>query len=200
MNNSWNNNKNNYPQYKNYTNWNNKKKNYARYSAGILPYTYDLNGKCMFLLGKDNEGDWSDFGGRCEFKDNNDEKMTASREFYEETLGSVININDCVLKLDNAKKIISKTLNGSPYYMYIIYIDYSNYVETFHKTLHFMKYYLNNEKYHMSKVIEKNNIRWFSIDTLLNCIENKNDKLISLRNIFLKTIQFCKEDLVYLTR
>ena len=64
------------------TNWNYRKINRCRYSAGVLPYTFDPGGKCMFLLGKDHEGDWSDFGGRCEFKDNNDEKNTASREFY----------------------------------------------------------------------------------------------------------------------
>ena len=70
-----------------YTSWTYKKsnKNTIRYSAGILPYTFDQNGKLLFLLGKDNDGDWSDFGGRCEFKDRNEPKNTATREFYEET-------------------------------------------------------------------------------------------------------------------
>ena len=85
-----------------YTNWNYKKisKNGIRYSAGVLPYTFDQNGKCFFLLGKDNDNDWSDFGGRCEFKDHGDEKNTATREFYEETLGAVISIPDCLDKLN----------------------------------------------------------------------------------------------------
>ena len=90
-------------------NYKQRKNNYNKYSAGILPYTFDLNGNCLVLLGKDNEGDWSDFGGRSEFKDHNDEKNTASREFYEETLGSILSINECIDKIGNSKKIISKT-------------------------------------------------------------------------------------------
>ena len=72
----WNNNNNNY------TPWNYKKinKSATRYSAGVLPYTFDLNGKCLFLLGKDNDNDWSDFGGRCEFKDRNDEQPQSAAE------------------------------------------------------------------------------------------------------------------------
>ena len=47
--NSWNNN-----------NWN-KKNNI--YSAGILPYGKDSKGNVYFLLGKDRQMAWSDFGG-----------------------------------------------------------------------------------------------------------------------------------------
>ena len=94
--------------------WNYRKvtKHTCRYSAGILPYTY-YQDKCLFLLGKDHEGDWSDFGGRCEFKDSNEPENTACREFYEETLGAVIDITDCKQKIFHGKpiKIISNTLN-----------------------------------------------------------------------------------------
>ena len=66
---SWSRYNNNYNN--NYTTWNYRKINKItiRFSAGILPYTFDQTGKCLFLLGKDNDNDWSDFGGRCEFKD-----------------------------------------------------------------------------------------------------------------------------------
>ena len=128
----------------NYSTWNYRKinrNNFNRYSAGILPYTFDQQGKCLFLLGKDNEGELSEFGGRCEFKDKNDEKNTASREFYEETLGAVINITECLEKLGGSTKIISKTLNGSPYYMFLLYVDYFNYSDSFNKTSNFLKYH-----------------------------------------------------------
>jgi 8-oxo-dGTP pyrophosphatase MutT (NUDIX family) len=72
----------------------------SRYSAGILPYTFDQTGKCLFLLGKDYDNDWSDFGGRCEFRDNNEPLNTACREFYEETLGSIMTIKECMDKID----------------------------------------------------------------------------------------------------
>jgi hypothetical protein len=182
-----------------YTTWTYKKvnKGTVRYSAGVLPYTFDQSGKLFFLLGKDNDGDWSDFGGRCEFKDRNDPVNTASREFYEETLGAVLNIQECVDKMTDQKKIISKTLNGSPYYMYLIYIDNLNYSDSFNKTSQFLKYQFDTRI--TSKIIEKVAMRWVSIDTLLNCIENKNYSTpISLRGVFYKTITDFKEQLVQL--
>ena len=182
-----------------YTTWNYRKihKGYTRYSAGVLPYTFDQTGKCLFLLGKDNDNDWSDFGGRCEFKDHNDPLNTASREFYEETLGAVLNIQECLDKINTKPfKITSKTLNGSPYYMYLIYVDYLNYADTFNKTLQFLKYTYSNDK-NIYKIIEKTSIRWVSMDTILNCIENREVPL-SLRGVFYKTMQSCKEELMFL--
>ena len=152
---------------------------------------------CFFLLGKDNDNDWSDFGGKCEYRDHNDEKNTASREFYEETLGSVMTIPECIDKLNgNPVKIISKTLNGSPYYMYVLYIDFLNYSDFFNKTSQFVKYsYTHDAK----KIIEKTMIRWVSMDTLLHSIENKNFTTpIPLRGVFYKTLLHAKEQLMFL--
>lgn len=195
---SWN---NNYG----YSTWNYKKinKHTCRYSAGILPYTYNLQGQCLFLLGKDNDGDWSDFGGRCEFKDSNEPENTACREFYEETLGAVIDISDCKEKLlhGNPIKIISKTLNGSPYYMYLLYVDYINYTESFNKTANFLKYHFSQQSSNISKIIEKTSIRWVTIDTLLNCIDNKQSNIpLPLRGVFKKTIENCKEQIICLNK
>ena len=178
-----------------YSSWNYKKINkyHTKYSAGVLPYTYDQTGKCLFLLGKDNDNDWSDFGGRCEYRDHNEPLNTASREFYEETLGAVLGVQECVEKISRSHKIVSKTLNGSPYYMYLMYIDYSNYTDTFNKTSAFLKYqYSDKETYRM---IEKSCIRWVTLDTLLYCIENKNGP-ISLRGVFYKTMELSKESVI----
>ena len=184
----------------NYSTWNYRKlnKNCFRYSAGVLPYTFDQNGKCLFMLGKDLDGDWSDFGGRSELTDKNEPLNTASREFYEETLGSIMNIQECLdkIKNDNVVKIVSKTLNGSPYYMYLVYIDYINYTDTFLKMSNFIKYSFSYEK--KNKILEKTSIRWVSMDTLINCIENNDNRLISLRGIFLKTIINCRDQLQFL--
>ena len=186
-----------------YTTWNYKKinKNSTRYSAGILPYTFDQTGKCIFLLGKDNDNDWSDFGGRCEFKDRCEPINTAMREFYEETLGAVLNIQECTDKLtsESAVKIISKTLNGSPYYMYLMYIDYSNYSDTFNKTANFLRYQFDKQE--MNKLIEKNTIRWVSMDTLLVCIENnQRNSPISLRGVFYTTLLNSRDQLQFLIK
>lgn len=185
------------------TSWNYRKSNkgvLVKYSAGILPYSFNQDGKLFFLLGKDHENDWSDFGGRCEFKDNGSPVNTASREFYEESLGAVMSISDTISKLNNipeSLKIVSKTLNGSPYYMYLVYVDYLNYSESFSKTNNFINYSL--EKTQINKLVEKNAIRWFSIDTLLNCIENESNCIL-LRGVFYRTISEFKESLVFLNR
>ena len=164
-----------------------------KYSAGILPYTFDPTGKCIFLLGKDNEGDWSDFGGRCELKDRNDEKRTAAREFFEETLGSVITIPECMEKLKDSFKITSKTLNGSPYYMFVMRVEYINYMEYFNRTTSFLEYHSAtnyNDKHTINRIIEKRSIRWVTIDTLVNCLENKNKMVpIPLRGVFYNTLE-----------
>jgi len=187
---------------KNYTTWNYKKinKNSTRYSAGILPYTFDQSGKCFVLWGHDNENDWSDVVGRCVFRVRCDPVNTAIREFYEETLGSVINTQDCNLKLSqNCNRIVSKTLNGSPYYMYLMYVENLNYSETFNKTAQFLRYQFDKQE--MNKLIEKNTIRWVSMDTLLVCIENnQSNSPISLRGVFYNTLVNSKDQLQLLIR
>ena len=196
--NNMNNLNNQYGMNTKYQYWNYKKKYNLnnRYSAGVLPYTYDLSGNCLILLGRDNDGVWSDFGGKCELKDNYNEKYTASREFYEESLGSILSIEECINKINggNQNKIISKTLNGSPYYMFVVYIDYYNYSEYFFKTSNFMKYHFINEKYQLNKIIEKNNIKWFNVESVMNA------STVPLRNVFKKTLENCKEQLLYIIK
>lgn len=61
-------------------------------SAGILPISRNEHGDVVFLLGKDSrDGVFSDFGGKAEVIDNGDPVNTATREFYEETLGCLCN-------------------------------------------------------------------------------------------------------------
>lgn len=59
---------------------------YARelVNAGVLPYFFDKSGKAYFLIGQEPNGLWADFGGNFE-KTDASSKMTAAREFSEET-------------------------------------------------------------------------------------------------------------------
>lgn len=158
------------------------------YSAGILPYSIDSGGNVVFLLGQDNNSEWSDFGGRSEIKDEGSHATTASREFYEESLGAVKSMEE-IKRLITSKKsgnvslVVSKTLGAMPYYMYIIKIPYADYKKFFTKTYNYLKFL--NQKY-----IEKRDIRWISIDTLLSTTQEPQtrDILISLRPIFRQTI------------
>lgn len=172
---------------------NNNKK--TIYSAGILPYQVNNEGKVYILLGKDNQGTWSDFGGRSELKDNNNIIETASREFFEESLNSVINFQTARESLKNENNfelIISKTLNGSPYYMFILRLPMKPELtrKKFLSTLEFLKYTKTDEKW-----IEKNDIQWVSLDTILHCLEDqKNETTLGwpLRKVFRNTLLYNK--------
>ena len=159
----------------------------TRYSAGILPYSI-YNGSIYFLLGKDaREDSWADFGGKAESSDQNNITMTACREFYEETCGSILSYDTILYKLMNEKNekyIKSTTLSGLPYYMYLVYIPYVNYKHTFYK-MHSLLNYIDFKK---SKYFEKNDLRWVEKTILLNQNQNENGSL-KLRHVFKRTIR-----------
>ncbi len=166
--------------------------NFEIYSAGILPYAH-FKGTIYFLLGRDSDNKWSDFGGRVEPKDKNDHDITATREFFEETLGCVYEYDYTKKLLKNKKcaKIISKTGAGHPYYMYLLKINYSDIVRLkFMSTKNFLSNIVTNID---KKYIEKNDIRWVSLETIEHSINNTS--LINLRNVFLSTFKNCKSDI-----
>lgn len=163
------------------------------YSAGILPYT-KYNNKIYFLLGRDFENKWSDFGGRCESKDKGDYETTACREFTEETLGSVYNFNYVkkIVKMNNKRVTLinSKTPSGHDYYMYLLKINYDESIRSrFYSTRNFLTSMYELDKKNIDKkYIEKTDIRWLSMETILYSIdEDKN--LIDLRNVFSQTFK-----------
>ena len=169
------------------------------YSAGILPFCYDDEGNVLFLLGKDTcENTWSDFGGRSENRDYGNKISTAAREFYEESIGSIMDVNivSSRIKYDKefTKCLHSKTLNGSPYYMYLVKIPYNQnrYREEFKRAYEFQKYIQSDKKY-----LEKTDIRWVSFDTLMSSMENKNNEqvLVPLRKVFKATINTNKTEI-----
>jgi len=139
------------------------------YSSGILPYQIDEKGKIYLLMGKDTENNWSDFGGKCEIRDNNNIKETAAREFFEESLNAILDINTSRDLLRNEKNytlIQSRTLSGSPYYMFLLRVPMlpDTCRDRFHRTLQYLKYVNSNS-------IEKTDIKWVSLDTILHCLD-----------------------------
>ncbi|GAQ91709.1 ribonuclease III [Klebsormidium nitens] len=75
------------------------------YSAGCLPFTVK-NNQIYFLLGKDRtDGRESDFGGRSEDVDKGDPKRTAIREFYEETIGMILDMEEVEARLKDPGKM-----------------------------------------------------------------------------------------------
>lgn len=152
------------------------------YAAGILFYSKSIDGTPYFLLGKNIDNKWEGFGGGCEISDKQDSEITASRETWEETLGSVGDIEYLknLIKHKNTKVIDSKTSTGKQYYLYIVKIGFNiNYREKFLSTKKFISK-LDVDK----KFLEIYDIRWVSIQTIENSIFDKNNNLIRLRNVF----------------
>lgn len=168
------------------------------YSAGILPYA-KYNDKVYFLLGRDTDNKWSDFGGRCEPNDRNEWEITACREFFEESLGSVFSYDYAKKNIKNNKKtkmIKSITPSGYDYYMYLMKINYDNNIRTkFLSTRNFISGLSTIDK----KYLEKNDIRWVSMETLLYTITEEKS-LLTLRHIFFQTFKNNCDNIIFETK
>jgi len=139
--------------------------------AGILPATIH-KGKLYFLFGKENKYEdsapgFSDFGGGT---DNNESLFdTAIREAGEELTGFLGDDNDIkkMLKKYGTYNIDHKTNGHSIYRMYIFPMKYDEFLPF---------YYNNNQKFlqkrldpniiKKTKIFEKEEIRWVSIDEI----------------------------------
>ena len=155
------------------------------YAAGVLFYSNSIDGTPYFLLGKDFENRWSNFGGRCELSDKFDSEITAAREAWEETLGAVYDYETLKNNIKNKsiKCITSRTPSGNPYYMFILKIPFSN---AYRDRFSFTKKFISNISID-KKFLEINDIKWVSIDTIKYSIENKKS-FIKLRSVFEQTI------------
>lgn len=183
-----------------------KKKRYfdngmERYSAGILPF-YVKNKTVYFLLGKDTDGKWSDFGGHSEVGDGGNWNATACREFYEESCGAVASFSTMLTKLELKKNFIrikDTTYGGYSYYMFLIKIPYKDsYRDTFLSTIAFLKYLKNtsvNKTTEYRAYLEKTDIQWISMDVIQAAIQPsqtaENEIMVDypLRSIFKRTLE-----------
>ena len=174
------------------------------YNAGILPYQIGEDGNIYFLLGRDQQGYWADFGGKCDShkdrtKDGNNIKYTAARECYEETCGSLLGIDELKSMLSNKNNYIvinSESMSGISYYMFILKVPYRPNIITdrFNHTYNMLKYINASYQY-----TEKNEIKWFSIETLWEMLEGKNP-LYKLKDVFRQTLIKNKQELYILQR
>tara|TARA_Y100000816_G_scaffold292527_1_gene288371 strand:+ start:1133 stop:1612 length:480 start_codon:yes stop_codon:yes gene_type:complete len=147
------------------------------YNAGILAYGFK-NNEIVFLLGKDSKWkQWSDFGGKNDPIDCNVICKTATREFYEESIGVIYDIIQVNEYIKNAIYIKSKSYKNYDYYMYIMKIPYSmDYVNDFY-TL---------KQFNLSipqKYKEKTELRWFTLQEIL---KNTNER--EMRSVFFKSV------------
>ena len=160
------------------------------YAAGVLPITW-VDGTLLILVGKElRDGTFADFGGKCERSDRNDPLTTAVREFVEETYGMVTDFRTLRLRLcpSNCLMLKSSTQNSNAYYMYLTEIPYSPHLRNiFHKALSFLK--MKNLKI----LVEKTDVRWVTLDTLLS-------PSFSKRSVFAHTIELHKDALLNIAK
>ena len=147
-------------------------------SAGILPISRNEHGEVVFLLGKDSrDGVFSDFGGKAEAIDNGDPVNTATREFYEETLGCLCNSPHSIRERVKKMSVLvnGTTKKGNVYSMFMIEVPYiPDLPLRFKKIVNFLKY-----KNIGSAYIEKSELLWVSLDEMFK---------IPKRQVFFDTI------------
>lgn len=152
------------------------------YAAGVLFYSRTSDHTPYFLLGKDYENKWSNFGGRCELADRSDFEITAARETWEETLGAIYDYGDLknIVKNKGVRHIQFRTPSGHPYYMFVIKIPFNtSYRDKFINTKKFISNINNIDK----KFLEINDIKWVSLSTIKQSL-NTRRPCIKLRNVF----------------
>ena len=131
--------------------------------AGILPVSF--NGVCMvFLLGKEHNNQWSDFGGSPLNKDES-KFNTAIREGYEELSGLLGTEKELKEKVKN--NFILKS-NLDKYTTYMFNIDYDrNLPLYFNRNYNFVK---NTSKDIITNkhngLYEKKEIAWFTSEEI----------------------------------
>ena len=139
--------------------------------AGILPTTI-VNNKLYFLFGKENKYEdsasgFSDFGGGTDNKESFLE--TAIREGGEELTGFLGNDNDLkkMLKKHGTYNIDYKTDGHDLYRMHIFPMKYDPLLPHYYNNnQRFIQKRLDPNVIKKSKIFEKEEIRWVSIDEI----------------------------------
>jgi 8-oxo-dGTP pyrophosphatase MutT (NUDIX family) len=133
--------------------------------AGILPTTIH-NNKLYFLFGKENKfadtPGWAEFGGGSEGKET--PLKTAIREGTEELSGFLGSSDDLERKM---KKTGTFNIDWNTYRTHILPMEYDEYLPFYYNNnQRFLQKRLDPKIIEKSKIFEKAEIRWFSIDEI----------------------------------
>lgn len=133
--------------------------------AGILPTTIH-NNKLYFLFGKENKfadtPGWADFGGGSEDKETH--IKTAIREGTEELTGFLGSDSDLERKIKHTGTF---NIDWNTYRTHILPMEYDEYLPFYYNNnQRFLQKRLDPKIIEKSKIFEKAEIRWFSIDEI----------------------------------
>ena len=111
------------------------------YAAGVLPACW-ISNQLYFLVGRDARDDtWSDFAGKCE-KADRDVAATASREFWEESYGVLMDAKTARARLvpECSIELRGRTQNAHPYYCFVMEVPFvPGARDAFRKALAFLR-------------------------------------------------------------
>lgn len=135
--------------------------------GGILPVAIH-NNKLYFLLGKENDladtPGWADFGGGNEGNESN--YQAAIREGVEELNGFFGSVNK-MKKIVRENKIIHLKNKRRTYESILFLTNYNKDLESyFNNNYRFLAKHLPEVKIKHNGLLEKSEIKWFSIDEL----------------------------------
>lgn len=156
------------------------------YAAGILPFARHPSGHPLVLLGKDVRIDagFSDFGGKAERIDKSDVLATATREFYEETLGLFSDPKSLrrFISPETSVLLRSRTQNLFPYFCFLVEVPYMPDLRARYRQLvHFLQF----RNLHR-QLVEKTDIQFV-------CASKLFDDRFQKRSIFRATVNSNRE-------
>jgi ADP-ribose pyrophosphatase YjhB (NUDIX family) len=172
-------------------------------ASSILPVSIYRN-KLYFLFGKENEFEdsskgFSDFGGKVEKGESIME--TAYREGSEELMGFLGNPHQLKIKIKNSGGTYKINYNG--YHVNIFFMKYDPNLPIYynqHYNFVWNHVKMNKKNLNETKLFEKQEIRWFSIDEmkhekkLFRCFYvNILDEIISHKSNIYKFITLVKK-------
>lgn len=141
------------------------------YAAGVLPIAWIREDEPVFLVGKDIRcSGICDFGGKVcnrldKVRDNVfSPHLTASREWYEESLGVSLSAKDILRRLNPSTciRIEGRTQIGNVYHMYVVEIPFDPLLpRNYEHAVNFLK-----SKGIWRSHVEKKNVMWVTLDEM----------------------------------
>ena len=172
------------------------------YAAGVLPIAWipGYSNDPMFLVGKDIRcSGICDFGGKvCNRLDKVRDSvysphLTASREWYEESLGVSLSAKDILRRLNPSTciRIEGRTQIGNVYHMYVVEIPFDPLLpRNYEHTVNFLK-----SKGIWRSHVEKKNVMWVTYDEMTRVLRRRTvfGNTLNLNRDLIERIGRCRQ-------
>jgi hypothetical protein len=150
---------------------------YPQYSGGgVLLYSYqdqiDGTRKSYLLLGQEEELTYDDFGG-SRGKGEKHPILTAAREFYEESIGAIFNMEEITEKILKSNLFIYE----ANYYQYWVEITFDDLIPD-----NFLQVRKQKETTATKCELEKQQLRYFAVENIRKSVQEFTQYQIDISN------------------